>query len=58
MDRPERRQARRARTAYGAHHNRVCGGLEKEPGGATLFQYDESWLDWSPAFPISLTLRG
>lgn len=37
-------------------NNRVCGRLEKEPGGAILFRYDESWLDWPPAFPISLSL--
>jgi len=37
-------------------NNRLCGRLEKEAGGAILFQYDPSWLDWPPAFPISLSL--
>lgn len=37
-------------------NNRLCGRLEKEAGGAILFQYDRSWLDWPPAFPISLSL--
>jgi serine/threonine-protein kinase HipA len=37
-------------------NNRLCGRLEKEAGGAILFQYDQSWLDWPPAFPISLSL--
>jgi len=37
-------------------NGRLCGRLEKEAGGAILFQYDRSWLDWSPAFPISLSL--
>lgn len=37
-------------------NNRLCGRLEKEAGGAILFQYDKTWLDWAPAFPISLSL--
>lgn len=37
-------------------NNRLCGRLEKEAGGAIRFQYDPSWLDWAPAFPISLSL--
>jgi serine/threonine-protein kinase HipA len=37
-------------------NNRLCGRLEKEAGGAISFQYDQSWLDWAPAFPISLSL--
>ena len=37
-------------------NNRLCGRLEKEAGGAIFFQYDPSWLDWPPAFPISLSL--
>ena len=37
-------------------NNRLCGRIEKEAGGAIVFQYDRSWLDWPPAFPISLSL--
>ena len=37
-------------------NNRLCGRLEKDPGGAIIFQYDQTWLDWPPAFPISLSL--
>ena len=37
-------------------NNRLCGRLEKEAGGAISFRYDPSWLDWSHAFPISLSL--
>lgn len=37
-------------------NNRLCGRLEKDPGGAIVFQYDRSWLDWPPAFPVSLSL--
>jgi serine/threonine-protein kinase HipA len=37
-------------------NNRLCGRLEKEPGGAILFRYDQTWLDWEFAFPISLSL--
>ncbi len=37
-------------------NNRLCGRLEKQPGGAISFQYDGSWLDWRSAFPISLSL--
>jgi serine/threonine-protein kinase HipA len=37
-------------------NNRLCGRLEKAAGGAISFQYDPAWLDWPPAFPISLSL--
>lgn len=37
-------------------NGRLVGRLEKEPGGAIGFQYDQSWLDWEPHFPISLSL--
>jgi serine/threonine-protein kinase HipA len=37
-------------------NNRLCGRLERESDGAIHFQYDQSWLDWGPAFPISLSL--
>lgn len=37
-------------------NNRLVGRLHKEANGAVSFQYDQSWLDWSPAFAISLSL--
>ena len=37
-------------------NNRLVGRLTKEVSGATLFQYDQSWLDWEPSFAISLSL--
>lgn len=37
-------------------NNRLVGRLEKDAGGAVAFQYDQSWLDWPPHFPISLSL--
>jgi serine/threonine-protein kinase HipA len=37
-------------------NNRLCGRLEKQAGGAISFQYDPGWLEWAPAFPISLSL--
>jgi serine/threonine-protein kinase HipA len=37
-------------------NNRLCGRLEKDAGGAISFQYDPNWLNWKPAFPISLSL--
>ncbi len=37
-------------------NNRLVGRLSKEANGAVNFQYDQSWLDWSPAFAISLSL--
>jgi serine/threonine-protein kinase HipA len=37
-------------------NNRLVGRLYKEANGAVSFQYDQSWLDWSPAFAISLSL--
>lgn len=37
-------------------NNRLVGRLHKEASGAVSFQYDGSWLDWSPAFAISLSL--
>ncbi len=37
-------------------NNRLVGQLLKEPGGATSFQYDESWLAWENAIPVSLSL--
>jgi serine/threonine-protein kinase HipA len=37
-------------------NGRLVGQLRKEANGAVSFQYDQSWLDWSPAFAISLSL--
>jgi len=37
-------------------NNRLVGRLQKEPGGAIGFQYDEAWLDRTSAFPVSLSL--
>jgi serine/threonine-protein kinase HipA len=37
-------------------NNRPVGLLLKEPSGAISFTYDESWLTWPNAWPISLSL--
>lgn len=37
-------------------NNRPVGHLLKEAGGAVEFLYDESWLNWQPAMPVSLSL--
>jgi serine/threonine-protein kinase HipA len=37
-------------------NNRLVGHLTKEPGGAVSFRYDESWLSWESAIPVSLSL--
>ena len=37
-------------------NNRLVGHLLKEPGGAISFRYDESWLGWENAIPVSLSL--
>ncbi len=37
-------------------NNRLVGHLIKEPSGAVEFQYDESWLGWEHALPVSLSL--
>lgn len=37
-------------------NNRLVGHLAREPGGAIEFSYDERWLDWEHALPISLSL--
>ena len=37
-------------------NNRLVGHLLKEPGGAIAFRYDESWLGWENAIPVSLSL--
>jgi serine/threonine-protein kinase HipA len=37
-------------------NNRLVGHFLKEPGGAVSFRYDESWLGWENAIPVSLSL--
>jgi serine/threonine-protein kinase HipA len=37
-------------------NNRLLGHFSKEAGGAVEFRYDESWLDWDSAIPVSLSL--
>jgi serine/threonine-protein kinase HipA len=37
-------------------NNRLVGHLNKAVSGAIEFQYDQSWLEWKHALPISLSL--
>lgn len=37
-------------------NGKVVGRLSKQSDGATSFEYDQSWLEWEPAFAISLSL--
>lgn len=37
-------------------NNRLVGHLFKEASGATSFRYDENWLGWDNAIPVSLSL--
>jgi len=37
-------------------NNRHIGHFSKEVGGAVEFRYDENWLDWESAIPVSLSL--
>lgn len=37
-------------------NGRLVGRLRKEPSGAIDFQYNASWLGWTHAFPVSLSL--
>jgi serine/threonine-protein kinase HipA len=37
-------------------NNRLVGYLSKEPGGNISFRYDDSWLAWETAIPVSLSL--
>lgn len=37
-------------------NGRLVGRLEKDPGGGIRFAYHHSWLEWEPAFAISLSL--
>lgn len=38
-------------------NNRLVGRLSKEASGAIEFAYDQSWLDWGNALPVSLSLQ-
>lgn len=38
-------------------NNRLVGELRKDASGAISFQYDQSWLDWEHALPISLSMQ-
>ena len=37
-------------------NNRLVGDLSKAPSGAIDFRYDQNWLDWEHAMPVSLSL--
>jgi len=37
-------------------NNRLVGHLSKAASGAIAFHYDQSWLDWEHALPVSLSL--
>ncbi len=37
-------------------NNRLVGHLARAAGGATSFRYDEDWLAWANAIPVSLSL--
>jgi serine/threonine-protein kinase HipA len=37
-------------------NSRLVGQLRRETSGATIFQYERSWLEWQPALPVSLSL--
>jgi len=37
-------------------NHRLVGHLLKEPSGAIRFRYDDGWLDWENAIPVSLSL--
>lgn len=37
-------------------NNRFVGYLSKEPSGAIFFRYDDTWLSWEHALPVSLSL--
>jgi serine/threonine-protein kinase HipA len=37
-------------------NNRLIGHFSKKAGGGVEFRYDESWLDWEPAIPVSLSM--
>lgn len=37
-------------------NSRLVGQLRREPSGAISFQYDGSWIEWTQAIPVSLSL--
>ena len=37
-------------------NGRLVGRLRRQASGAINFQYDENWLGWEQAFPVSLSL--
>lgn len=37
-------------------NSRLVGQLRREPSGAISFQYDHSWIEWTQAIPVSLSL--
>ncbi len=37
-------------------NGRLVGQLRRQTSGAVSFQYDQSWLDWESALPVSLSL--
>lgn len=37
-------------------NGRLVGRLRRESSGAIDFQYDQSWLDWASAIPVSLSM--
>lgn len=37
-------------------NGRLVGRLRREPGGSIDFAYDQTWLDWPSAMPVSLSL--
>ncbi len=37
-------------------NSRMVGQLRREPSGAISFQYDHSWIEWTQAIPVSLSL--
>ena len=38
-------------------NNRPVGFMLKQPSGAISFRYDESWLTWDQAAPVSLSFH-
>ena len=37
-------------------NSRLVGQLRRETSGAISFKYDQSWIEWVPAMPVSLSL--
>ena len=49
--------ARRPRPPLNVYLNgRIVGQVHRSSSGAIDFRYDQSWLDWSRAIPVSLSL--